>query len=50
MKIHSSFSILYVTYNDKALSEFLNKNGAESLSKVVQEFLQAKNNLLDKAE
>jgi predicted CopG family antitoxin len=40
----------YVKLLDKSLAEFLNKNGAESLSKVVQEFLQAKNNLLDKAE
>jgi hypothetical protein len=40
----------YVKLLDKTLVDFLNKNGTESLSKVVEEFLQARGNLLDKAE
>ena len=40
----------YVKLLDKTLVDFLNKNGTESLSKIVQEFLQARSSLLDKAE
>lgn len=40
----------YVKLLDKTLSDFLSKNGTDSLSKIVQEFLQARSTLLDKAE
>jgi hypothetical protein len=40
----------YVKLLDKTLSDFLSKNGTESLSKLLEQFLEARGNLLDKAE
>jgi hypothetical protein len=40
----------YVKLLDKTLTEFLNKNGTESLSKILKQFLEARSTLLDKAE
>lgn len=39
----------YVKFLDKTLSEFLAKNGKETVQKLLQEFLDARKDLLDKA-